>query len=300
MHLAVGVGFGVFAWFHHRFLRNEPWRRRAARVHWHEYKEGLVTDNLVTPINIPFPDTPNLHLRITAGAGHLTLRPGDIDEWVSGTFRDPSRRRQPRIMADGGTVRLSTFNEPLDEVAGILEGVPRAELTLGKGRPYKLTIEAGAGEFSFDLGGLPITELIMRQGAGEFDIDFSAPNPGVMRLCNLAGGAGEINMRHLANAACQETIVEGGVGEFKLDFGGTLRQPTTVRVTTGISAVRISVPATTAARITTRSVLFSTDVGDGFMKKEGAFWNEGALKGTSPVVDITVSGALGSVELKSY
>ena len=39
------------------------------------------------------------------------------------------------------------------------------------------------------------------------------------------------------------------------------------------------------------------EVGDGLMKKEGAFWNEAALKGGVPLLSINASVTMGGVEL---
>jgi hypothetical protein len=64
-----------------------------------------------------------------------------------------------------------------------------------------------------------------------------------------------------------------------------------------MSAVEIHLPAGTAAKIVTETVLGSVDMSDGFMKKEGAFWNEAALRSAAPVLTITASVVMGSIRL---
>jgi hypothetical protein len=161
-----------------------------------------------------------------------------------------------------------------------------------------LTIEAGASETDLDLGGLPISRLEVKQGAGKYRIDFSAPNPQVMSLFDLDAGAGDIELSHLVNANFAEMSIDGGAAAYRLDFSGTPQRDAYVKISTGVSSVEIRVPASTAAKISTESVLGSIEIGDGFMKKEGAFWTEAALAGKRPVLTIRTSVALGSLRLQ--
>lgn len=45
------------------------------------------------------------------------------------------------------------------------------------------------------------------------------------------------------------------------------------------------------------SVIGGLDVGDGFMKQEGAFWNMPALNGGSPLLSISTSIVMGGVQV---
>jgi len=73
-------------------------------------------------------------------------------------------------------------------------------LELGKGRPFALTIETRASEFEMDLGGVPVSSMEVRQGAGKFELDFSAPNPYAMKQLEVSSGAAGIELENLANA----------------------------------------------------------------------------------------------------
>ncbi len=55
-------------------------------------------------------------------------------------------------------------------------------------------VQFGASESTFDLGGLPITRLVIKKGAGKVDFDFSAPNPQLMGLLKLEVGAVGLKM----------------------------------------------------------------------------------------------------------
>jgi hypothetical protein len=63
--------------------------------------------------------------------------------------------------------------------------------------------------------------------------------------------------------------------------------------------VRISVPADSAARIVAETALGGLDLGDGFTKRQGAFWTEGAVAGRTPSLDVEASVSVGSLELRA-
>jgi hypothetical protein len=249
----------------------------------------------VTEVKAAYPDATDLHLQIRVGACRLRIRPGEADDWVRGTYKNPTGALPLRVIEEGGTV---TITQRTDEIWGNWGRPPTLELALGKARPYVLTIESGASESEFDLGGLPLTRLVLKQGAGKYDVGFSAPNPGEMSLLELSAGAVGMTVDHLANANAAEIRIEGGAAGYKLDFGGALRRDTHARVTTGLAGVDLQIPAATPAKITAELTLGGLDLGDGFMKKDGALWNEAALAGGTPLLTIRASVALGGLKLR--
>ncbi len=253
-------------------------------------------DDGVTEIDISFPDAADLHLRIAVGACRLRIVPGESGAWVKGSYRDPSGALPASIIREGGTLRIT--QEPnWANIFGWLSGVPTFELALGKERPFSLTLETGASECELDLGGVPLSRLVGKYGAGTLKIDFSTPNPQAMTMLNLAAGAGNLEMHNLANANCAEIVVEGGAAAYHFDFGGELRRDAHMRIQSGLSSVQIAVPAATAAKIAAESVTGGLAVGDGFTKREGAFWTSGAIAGGRPVLTVHASIALGSLTL---
>jgi hypothetical protein len=257
-----------------------------------------MTSQDVTEINVAYPEASDLQLRITVGACRLKIKPGEGDAWITGSYEDPTGKLPAKILQEGGTVRI-TQSHSWTDILGWFGGVPTFDLALGKVRPYTLALESGASENKFDLGGLPISRLVAKQGAGKMEIDFSAPNTQAMSLLNLGAGAAGMELRNLANANFAEMSVDGGAAAYKFDFGGTLQRNAHVKISTGMSSVEIRVPAATAAKITSESLVGGLDIGDGFTKKEGAFWTQGALAGNTPVLTIHTSVALGALRLRT-
>jgi hypothetical protein len=130
-------------------------------------------------------------------------------------------------------------------------------------------------------------------------VNFSAANPQPMSLLRLEAGATGLEMRNLAHANFTDMTVDGGAAGYTFDFGGTLRRDAHVRLTIGMSGVEVSVPATTAAKIKAGIVMGGVNVGDGFTKKDGAFWTEAAIKGQTPVLTIEANISLGGLTIKA-
>jgi hypothetical protein len=252
-----------------------------------------------TPIHIAHPSAESPHLRIALGACRFKARPGEGDAWVAGTCHDPTDRRSPRILEEGSSVTITEEEPSFERIPAVFGGVPRYELEFGKQKPFALTIDTGASDFDLDLGGIPVSRLVVRQGAGKFELDFSAPNPHPMEVLEVSSGAAGIELENLANANLSEMRLSGGAAAYELDFGGTLSRDAEVSIETGLSGVEVSVPSSTAARVIAETTLGSVDVGDGFTKREGAFLTEGALSGDAPILKIRAGVRLGSLQLRA-
>jgi hypothetical protein len=257
-----------------------------------------MSSNEPTQINVAFPEASDKHLKLSVGACRLKMKPGDGAQWVTGTYNDAGNNLPSKIEQQGGTVRITQDYRSFLPF-GWLGNVPRFDLALGKAQPYLLTIEIGASENSFDLGGVPITRLAIKQGAGKANFDFSMPNPQPMSLLKVEAGAVGLEMKNLANANFAEMSVDGGAAGYKFDFGGTLQRDAHVKITAGMTGVDVTGPATTAAKIMCETVLGGLNIGDGFTKKDGAFWTEAALKGQTPVLTIEANISLGGLTIKT-
>jgi hypothetical protein len=252
-----------------------------------------------TPIHIAYPSESSPHLRIALGACRFVARPGEGEEWVAGTYSDPTDRRPLRIVEEEAGVTITEAEPSFERIQAVFGGVPRYELEFGKGRPFALTIETGASDFDLDLGGVPLSRLMVRQGAGKFELGFPQPNPEPRELLEISSGAAAIELENLANANFSEMRLSGGAASYELDFGGALSRDAEVSIETGISGVVVSVPSSTAARVDAETTLGRVDVGDGFSKSEGSFSTESALSGDGPVLRIRAGVRLGSLQLRT-
>jgi hypothetical protein len=255
-----------------------------------------------TPINVVYPAADDLHLRIALGACRFEARPGAEQRWVGGTYHDPTGTRAPTIQTERQPVTITETEPSFERIPNaVFGGVPLYELELGKDkeRPFALTIETGASEFDLDLGGVPLKALSVRQGAGRFNLNFSAPNPVLMSLLEVKSGAAGIVLENLLNANFSRMRLTGGAAGYELDFGGELERDAEVVIETGFSGVEIAVPGSTAAEIVAETTLGSVDVGDGFTKREGAFLTDTAMAGNRPLLTIRAVVRLGALQIRA-
>jgi hypothetical protein len=252
-----------------------------------------------TPIHVAYPSVSNPHLRIALGACRVAGRAGAGGEWVAGTYSDPTDRRPLRMVEEEAGVTITEAEPSFERIQAVFGGVPRYELEFGKEKAFALTIETGASDFDLDLGGVPLSRFMVRQGAGKFELGFTQPNPEHMELLEISSGAAAIELENLANANFSELRLSGGAASYELDFGGVLSRDAEVSIETGISGIVVSIPSSTAARVTAETTLGSVDVGDGFTKSEGAFSTEAALRGDGPVLRIRAGVRLGSLQLRT-
>jgi hypothetical protein len=252
-----------------------------------------------TPIRVAYPAEDNPRLRIALGACRFKVGPGEGESWVAGTYYDPTDRRPLRITEEAAGATITEAEPSLEQIPAVFGGVPRYELEFGKQKPFALTIETGASDFDLNLGGVLLSRLVVRQGAGKFELDFSQPNPEPMELFDVSTGGAAIELENLANANFSEMRLSGGAAGYELDFGGALSRDAEVSIETGVSAVEVTVPRTTAARVSAETTLGSVDVGNGFTKREGAFLTEAAVSGDGPVLSIRAGVRLGSLQLRT-
>ena len=156
------------------------------------------------PIDVAYPAAEDLSLRIALGACRFRARPGDGDAWIAGTCHDPTDRRSPRIIQEGGSVTITEDEPSFERIPAVFGGVPRYELEFSKQRPFALTIETGASDFDLDLGDVPLSGLMVSQGAGKLAPGFSVPNPHPMELLEVSSGAAGTELENLANANFSE------------------------------------------------------------------------------------------------
>src|SRR6478609_6999240 len=90
-----------------------------------------------------------------------------------------------------------------------------------------------------------------------------------------------------------------GAGMIRIDFGGALQRDCRAKVSAGVAAVEIHIPANVAAKITTHTSLGDLNIGDGFTTREGGFWTAAAISGSGPVLTIEASSAVGSLKLRT-
>ncbi|MEX2191160.1 MAG: toast rack family protein [Bacteroidota bacterium] len=165
--------------------------------------------------------------------------------------------------------------------------------------PMDFRIELGAGKGELDLTGLRIRTLKISSGASSVEMFCDKKNPIEAESIVIESGVSKFTATNLANMNFSKLKFGGGVGSYRLDFGGKLRRNADARVEVGLGAITIDVPRETPLQILYDDSWFSSfDLADGFTKRRGGVYETEDYRRSEPSLSIKVESGLGSVKVR--
>jgi len=158
-------------------------------------------------------------IRNRVGYADITLGDEEGSDTKKGTFRLKS--------LDGGTwhVRLS------DAV------------------PISFDMKLGFGKGEIDLSDLQIKDFNLSSGASEVSLAFDDPNKSMIENVNIETGLSKFEGRNLGNANFKHFRFQGGVGTYRLDFGGSITTEVDVDIERGMGVMTLIVPPDVGAKV---------------------------------------------------
>jgi hypothetical protein len=248
-----------------------------------------------TEIEIAAPDSEQVtEVKLEFGAGELNIDPGDSDYLVSGTATYNVEEFEPEITATEGRVKISQQVDDINLIPVLGDDLEnRWDLALGS-FPMELDIAAGGYQGEFNLGGIPLRELRIAEGAAKTDVSFSELNPVEMNTLRYDTGASQATLTGLANANFREMDFRSGAGDYRLDFSGELQQDADVSIKSGLSRIVIIVPEGTPATVRFEGGLVNVDRSGSWRISGGLY----TLPGDGPELTITVEMGAGNLELR--
>lgn len=217
---------------------------------------------------------------VELAAGVFYITPADMSEVAIVEVEYDSRRVECVVDYEvrGSTGRLFLESNLLRK-RNIDTEDNRWEVMLSDRYPMTLEIEVGACDAEFDLGGLPLTELIVQIGAASGEIDFSEPNPERLEEIDIEAGAASLTLLNIGNANFEIFSFEGGAGSFELDFRGEYSGVSEISIEIGLGSAEIVLPKDIPVHIETGEAgWFSTvdfhnddldEIDDGVYESEG-------------------------------
>lgn len=230
-------------------------------------------------------------LSIEMGSGELEISGGGAG-LVDGSVRYNVEKWQPAVTTDGSRVEIIQGSEGSIDIPD-RNVINEWNLHLGN-TPIDLQIKAGAYQGTLDLSGVPITNLRVSDGASRATVKFDSLNPARMEQLTYKTGASQVDLEGLGNANATKILFEGGAGSYTLDFSGNLQQDISVRLSAGISNVRINVPENARVRVEIGGGLSNVSVG-GTWTTNGDVYER---NGSGPLIDIKIDMGLGNLELR--
>ncbi len=255
------------------------------------------TTSLVTEaIQVPVPQgTAPVDVTLDFGAGQLNVAPGAAQNLIEGVAKYNVPEFKPTLTNTTSGVTLATGELEINAIPRLANEIENTwDLKLGAA-PMDLSINAGAYQGRFDLGGLSLTGLDVSDGAADVEVTFAEPNPVEMGTLRYSTGASQVKLIGLGNANFSELIFRGGAGSYTLDFGVTVLRDAHIDIEIGISSVRIVVPKDANVRVIVGGGLSSVNASADWAKINDEYRLEGS--GPSLVFDVTMGA--GSLELRT-
>jgi hypothetical protein len=244
---------------------------------------------VVDQISVPVPAGGSTRLVISFGAGELLLSPG-ASKLVEGTAEYNVEALKPAVVTDGANVEIKQGDLlNLVEPRGVKS---KWDFQLGSS-PMELSINAGAYQGKFQMGGLSLTGLTIKDGAASVDLDFSQPNPSSMAVFRYETGASQVKMTGLANANFTTMIFNSGAGDYELDFGGDLQRDATITISTGLSNLKLVVPEGVPATVTAETGVSNINVSSSWSQDGNRYTH----RGSGPTLTFIVKGGAGNLTL---
>jgi hypothetical protein len=248
-----------------------------------------VTDTINVPVPGDASQVTNLSLKF--GAGTLNLDPGS-DALVSGTATYNLSDFKPTVTVDGSNVLIEQGNWRLTGIPDLSKIKNKWVLALGSA-PLALTIDAGAYQAEYELGGLSLTRLSISDGAADTTLNFASPNLVEMSLLSYSTGASNVSLTGLANANFSSLKFNSGAGNYTLDFAGQLQRDASVHVSTGISNLTLVVPSGIPTQITVEGSLSNITHDSNWARNNNVY----TQAGTGPQLTIVVEIGAGNLTL---
>jgi hypothetical protein len=250
-------------------------------------------------IQVPVPaESPEgIELSLEFVAGEMNLSPaeqaGTGGYLAEGTAVFNAVEFEPVLESNGSTYILRS---------GLLEGkgipLPKDDfknewdLQLSD-TPMSLTIQAGAYDANFELGGLSIENLLISDGGANFKGRFSEPNHVQMSTFIYNTGASTLDLSGLANANFDQMKFDSGPGDYRLSFDGQLQHDASVVIESGASTVTIVIPQQANAQVTFDGGLSSVNAPG--WEVDGQVYTH---SGSGPTLTITVTMGFGTLNLE--
>jgi len=250
--------------------------------------EAEVTDEITAPV----PSSEKARLTLSFGAGELNLSPGAKDALVDGTATYNYSKLKPSIKTDGDSVSIQVGESNFNTFPSFGNLTNRWDLKLGSA-PTDLTIEAGAYTGVFELGGLSLTGLTVKDGAATVKLAFSSPNKAEMSILRYETGASNVKLSGLANANFGTLVFSGGAGDYTLDFSGGLQRAATATIDSGLCNMMLVIPEGVHAVVTVESGAANVNAGAGWAQSGNVYTQEGA----GPTLTVLINIGAGNLTL---
>lgn len=172
------------------------------------------------------------------------------------------------------------------------------DINLGNTIPISFELELGAGNGDIDLTDLQMKDVKISTGASSVTLKCSKPNPISADDVSIESGVSKFTASNLSNLNFHHLKFSGGVGSYKLDFDGKLRQSAEVQIEVGLGSINVYVPNTIPTKLVyDDNWLSSFKLDDDFEKTRSGVYETNDFQDASKRLTIRMESGLGSVKV---
>lgn len=248
-------------------------------------------ETVTKDINVPYPDSEEVNLKLSFGAGELNLSPG-ANELLDGTATYNYAEFEPDIVTDENNIEVNMGDSDFRVFPTFDEIENTWDFKLGD-QPMNLRIDSGAYQGRFELGGLSLTNLDINDGAADVELSFSELNKVEMTQFNYSTGASNVKLENLANANFSILDFSSGAGDYTLDFSGELQRDATATISSGLSNVIVIIPEGVNAIVTVEGGALNVNTNSNWSQNGNVYEQEGQ----GPTLTILVDMGAGNLTL---
>jgi hypothetical protein len=244
-------------------------------------------------ISLPMPSnvTEPVNMTLSFGIGTLKVHSG-TRSLVSGTATYNVADFKPVVTMNGLAVSIKEGTWNLNGLPSFSNLKNEWDLALGN-VPLNLTVDGGAYNATYHLGGLALNNLTIKDGAAQSSLDFTSPNPTQMNLLRYETGASNVSLSGLGNANFTSLDFSSGAGNYTLDFSGKLKRDGSVNIETGVSNLTLIIPQDVPVQITVEGGLSNVAHSSTWTKNGNVYTQQG----TGPQLTMVVSVGAGNLTL---
>ncbi len=218
-------------------------------------------------------DAKKVRVTIKMGAGELKID-GGADELLEADFtynvEDWKPEVEYQIKDDEG--RLTLRQPDTDKFSARGDVRYEWDLRFDDKTPLDIHVECGAGNTTMDLSTLNVTELDMKLGAGDAELDLSK------------------------NTSLSNLDVTMGAGKLTLDLTGQWESDVEVAVQGGVGDITLLLPEDIGVRVNVTKGIGDID-NSGLYERDGAYVNK-AYDDAAVRLEITIQAGVGQINLE--
>lgn len=165
--------------------------------------------------------------------------------------------------------------------------------------PISFDVELGLGKGDFDFTGLSVKDLNLSAGASSVTLRFDTPNKSEIEELTIEAGLSKFEGKNLCNANFRHMKFEGGVGSYRLDFGGSIEKEMDADIEVGLGSITVLIPQNIGARIIyEKNIISHFDIDSEFSEQSEDNYISSNYYSSSSKINLHIDAGLGTVKIR--